>query len=444
MNDVYDFLKKNFVFKSMENIVIAVSGGPDSMALLFMLSKLQKINNIQVICAHVNHNVRKESDSEQVFVKKFCEDNGVIFECMKINEYSSENFHKEARNIRYQYFNKILKKYNSKYLFTAHHGDDLVETILMRLVRGASMHGYIGFEKILKKDDYTVVRPFIEVTKDDIYDFNLKNGIEYVQDSSNFKDVYTRNRFRKYVVPQLKKENRNVHKKFYKFSSLLALYEKNISNQVLEVLPKVYSNGKIDISLFLKNDKLIQMKVLEYILEDLYKEDIDIITDRHVLLFQRLIENHKPNSFIYFPKGLVIKKEYNFIIFNIQSCIENNNQNNNVYFYDEIKLSNGCMIRKISENNEKSNFICRLSFDEVKFPLYVRNRKKGDFMVIKGMNVRKKVSDIFIDLKIPKDARDTWPIVFDSNDNIIWIPGLKKSKFDKQIGEKCDIILKCN
>ena len=136
MNEAYKYLDK--LIKNDDKVVVATSGGPDSMALLHLVMQVRKQKNMQIICAHVNHNTgRIGQQEEQEYVKNYCEKNNLIFETMKIENYSDDNFENEARNKRYEYFNKLIKKYNASYLFTAHHGDDLIETILMRIVRGS-------------------------------------------------------------------------------------------------------------------------------------------------------------------------------------------------------------------------------------------------------------------------------------------------------------------
>ena len=139
-NQVNTFIKENI--KKNDVVLIAVSGGPDSMCLLDLMLKYRDKTNIKIIVSHVHHNVRKESDDELLFVKDYCAANNVIFESMKINEYSGSNFECEARNKRYDFFDKLALKYGAKYLLTAHHGDDLMETILMRIVRGSNLKGY--------------------------------------------------------------------------------------------------------------------------------------------------------------------------------------------------------------------------------------------------------------------------------------------------------------
>ena len=239
MDKVYEFLLHDMGLQYGDTVVVGVSGGPDSMALLHMMSRIKKELEVDVICAHVNHNVRAESADEKVFVENFCKEYGLIFENMKIEDYGDDNFHNEARSKRYHYFGLIVKKYHARFLLTAHHGDDLIETILMRIVRGSTLRGYSGFSKVVDMKEYLLVRPFIDVTKEEIFAYNRFYQVDYVQDASNQKDVYTRNRFRKYIVPEFKKEDVNVHHKFYKFSQTLLDYNNNIDKKFAKVMSRV-------------------------------------------------------------------------------------------------------------------------------------------------------------------------------------------------------------
>jgi tRNA(Ile)-lysidine synthase len=219
MEESYDYLMNELKIKYGDTVVAGVSGGPDSMALLSLLIQVKKALDIEIVCAHVNHNTGRPGQfEEQKFVEKYCRNHNVTFETMTIEDYGDDNFHNEAHTKRYNYFSGLIKKYNAKYLFTAHHGDDLIETILMRIVRGSTLRGYSGFSKVIDKGSYKIVRPLMNLTKEEILAYDKKNKIPYALDSSNQKDVYTRNRFRKYIVPEFKKEDPNVHNKFYKFS----------------------------------------------------------------------------------------------------------------------------------------------------------------------------------------------------------------------------------
>jgi len=439
METVYEYLTKELNIKYGDSVVVGVSGGPDSMCLLHLLIRLKKVLDIEVICAHVNHNVRSESASEKIFVQNFCAANNIIFESMVIEDYGDDNFHNEARTKRYNYFATIVKKYHAKYLLTAHHADDLMETILMRIVRGSTLRGYSGFSKVVDMGDYQIIRPLINVTKDDILKYNKENNIAYVEDKSNLKDVYTRNRFRKYIVPEFKKEDPNVYQKFYKFSLTLLEYNNYIDKQVKKIIKRIYPQGVLNIELFLKEEHLIQMKIIYYILEYIYQDDLMLITDTHAQLIYNLIVSKKANVKIYLPNNVKAIKAYNTL------TLVKDNQNIDDYeiqINDFVNLPNGRNIQVVKNCNDDSNNVCRLDSSEIKLPLHVRNRQNGDKMTIKGMIGNRKINDIFIDDKIPLEERKDWPIVMDSNGTIVWLPGLKKSKFCKTKTEKYDIILK--
>ncbi|MBQ9318326.1 MAG: tRNA lysidine(34) synthetase TilS [Bacilli bacterium] len=419
-------------------VVCAISGGPDSMCLLDLLVQYKQSHRIHIVCAHVNHNMRIESNDEEIFVKEYCDKNDVIFEYMKINEYDDDNFHNCARNIRYNFFESLVKKYQSKYLFTAHHGDDLMETVLMRIMRGSTLKGYGGFERLSKKQDYMVVRPLITMTKQQIEDYDKENNIEYVIDKSNFKDVYTRNRYRKYILPRLKDENKKAHLKFLNFSEYLIESGNYFENQAKKICKSIYVNHKLDITSFKSYEHVIQMYIIYYILELEYQNDIDKINNKHVNNIITLI-NHKGNGTLSLPGKKGIKEYDYFYIKNIEKV-----EYLDVILNDKILLPNGHSIEKVDYSELKNNNVIYLNSKDIELPLHIRYRKQGDRMKVKNSDFYKKINDIFIDKKISRELRDTYPIVVDNKNEIIWLPGLKKSHFDSQNTGKYDIILKYN
>ena len=171
-------IEDNFKFNIGDTIVIGCSSGPDSMALVDMLLKVREIYQLQLIIAHVNHNVRSESYDEAIYMKEYCEKNNLLFETMTIEEYGDDNFHNEARAIRYNFFETLINKYEANYLMTAHHGDDLIETILMRMVRGSNLNGYSGFKEIVDMGTYKIARPLIKFTKEELLQYNVENNIK--------------------------------------------------------------------------------------------------------------------------------------------------------------------------------------------------------------------------------------------------------------------------
>lgn len=418
-------------------VVVAVSGGPDSMALLHLLIEFRKTKNIEIICAHVNHKVRKESDSEEIFVKEYCHKNHVIFEKMCIEHYNHDNFHNDARKKRYDFFEKIIVEYQAKYLFTAHHGDDLIESILMRIVRGSSLKGYSGISKVQDRGFYSILRPLLNETKESLMLYNLENQIEYVTDNSNFKDIYTRNRYRKNILPYLKEENKNVHKKFLKFSNNILEAEEYIEEKVNKSFNKMFENNILDLELYLEEDKYIRKRIIMRILENLYQENLYTINDSHITNINKLILGSNGKK-INLPLNKIFSKNDNKIYIYEKS----NNKPYKLKLEQITTLPNGKIIEQIDSIDLNNNYICRLSSTDIEFPLFIRTRKEGDKMSVKNMNGRKKINDIFTDLKIPLEERDKWPILVDKNDEILWLPGLKKSKYDIEKSINCDIILK--
>ena len=433
---VIEFLKRNIVENS--TIVLACSGGPDSMCLLDLLIKFRNIKNIKIVIAHVHHNVRKESDDELLFVKKYALNHNIEFETMKIEEYSNKNFENEAREKRYEFFHSIIEKYSAKYLLTAHHGDDLMETILMRLTRGSSLKGYSGFSAISKVDNYYILRPLITLTKKDILNYNELNNIPYVNDYTNNMDIHTRNRYRKYILPKLKEEDLNVNLKFLKFSELISEYDRYVEKTVENFLPLVYKGNALNINEFKALDELIQKRIINKILNDVYKDDINLIDDKIVFHILGLIFNEKPNITIDLPCGKLCVKSYGKVY------IMGKMSNEPYYFkFDRlIKLPNGKIIEQVEMEETNSNYVCRLSSNDIKLPIIIRTKQDGDLLTVMNMEGHKKLKDIFINAKIPKGDRELWPIVTDSDNNILWVPGIKKTKYNKQNDEKYDIILK--
>ena len=439
MEEVYNYIKNSIGLKSGDAIVVGVSGGPDSMTLLHVLKSLKKELDIRIICAHVNHNQRKESDEEEAYVREYCRKNDILFECIKIEKWGDDNFENEARSVRYKFFEELVENFNAKFLMTAHHADDLIETIMMRIVRGSTLKGYSGFSKVVKKDNYKIVRPFITLTKDEIMEYAEKNDIKYFIDSSNLEDKHTRNRYRHQLLPFLKKENPNVHKKFLKFSETLIDNSNYIDKEANKQFNKVFQNGVLYIDRFIELEHVIQTKIIYNILERIYGDDLLIIGDAHVELIFNLIKSNKSNSIVHLPNSIIIIKAYNEISF---SYDDEKYDEYEIEISQIVNLPDGKIIEMVNDSNDTSNYTIRLNSKDIKLPLYVRNRRDGDKMMVKGLNGSKKISDIFIDEKIKTTDRDTWPVVLDSENTIVWLPGLKKSKLDRKITEEYDIILR--
>lgn len=433
----YLYLKK--LLKENDTIVIGVSTGPDSMCLLSLLEKIKKETKINIIVAHINHHVRKESEIEEKYIKEYCHNHNLICEVAHLKPVKN-NFEAEAHRFRYTFFKKLITKYNANYLMTAHHGDDLVETVIMREIRGSSLKGYAGIAMSTLHENYILVRPLLFYTKDNILEYAKENNIKYFIDNTNFLDNHLRNRIRKDILPLLKKENPNVHLKYLQYSEELLASDKVLQNLTNEIIKKVYNNNRLIIPAFLNQNQVIQERIIKFILKDLYQDNIDIITNTQVQNIIALINRTKPNETLLLPNNFIAEKKYNELIFS-KKTTKQVQIDTKKHKLKDVNNYNNQVIKIVGSSSDTSNFTTRLNSSELSLPLYIRTRIIGDKMTIKNMTGTKKIKDIFIDSKIPLPKRNSWLLVCDSNDNVIWLPGLKKSKFDKEINEKYDIIL---
>jgi len=430
MNHVLD----DYIFNNY--VVIGVSAGPDSMCLLDLLQK----KTTKIVVCHINHNVRKESIEEEEYITKYCQDKNIILEKTTINNYQENNFENEARKKRYMFYEEILKKYNSKTLLLAHHGDDLIETILMKISRGSNLEGYAGIKEISNVKNYQIIRPLLKYTKEDIINYNKSNNIKYYNDSSNQSTNYTRNRYRLNILPLLKKEDKNIHKKYLKYSKTLIEYDDYIKREVKRNINNVYKDNIINIDNLNKLDTFLIKNVLYNVMNNIYQNKNNIITDRHIQNIISLLNNTKPNIKIDLPNNKEIVKEYNKLIIKDKTS---DIKNYKIEFNDKIEIEN-LIIEKIKSEDDDSNSVCRLNSKDITLPLYIRNREDGDYIILKGSNNRKKIKEIFIEKKLPLNKRNNYPLLVDSNNNIIWIPNIKKSKFCNKKSENYDIIIRCN
>lgn len=436
MEQIIKKIKKNITKK--DNVVVAVSGGADSMMLLSLLIKVREDKDFNIICAHINHGVRKASIKEEVFVRSFCEKNNITFEFSKINIKSGGNFHHEARKLRYHFLNHIVYKYNAKFLMTAHHGDDLIETVLMKIARGSTIKGYSGFNELTKINGYSIYRPLISVSKKEIYAYCKENNIKYVVDRSNFLNKYTRNRYRKYILPFLKKEDSNIHHKFLKYNQTIQEIVEYFDVVIENKMETILENGFLNLELFNKEYIAVKRAILQKMIEEKFKESVVEINQTHLDQILVLIDSKKTNSSFNLPNDIVAIKDYGRFTFQSKK----DGVDYVLELTDGINLPNDMKIIFSDDNQSNGNDVARFDSNSLKHPLYIRNRRDGDKISVKGLKGRKKVSDIFTDEKVSHLKRKDWPILVDSDDNILWVPGIKKSVYDKSKEETYDIILK--
>lgn len=425
------------LLKEQDICVLALSGGPDSMCLLQLLLEEKKKKNFQLVCVHINHNTRDACEAEANFVQDYLKDKDVLLEYFKIDHYKDNKFsEKEARDKRYSYFKQIVKKYHATYLFTAHHGDDLVETVIMRLLRGSTLLGYAGLRQDSVWDDVRIIRPLIFHIKKEILEYLTLKNIPYVVDESNFSDLYLRNKIRHQILPILESIEPNYHKKVLKFSETLQKSNQIVEHTLWDVKKEIVEDHKILRCKFLDLDKTVQEEFLKEYLKEYYKEHLDKINEKHLKIILNFISNKRFVSSIDLPCETILKKNQDFIWLmkkrkNEKFCIK---------LEEKVILENGDMVKKIDRYCYKNNYEIHLNSKSITFPLYLTTRREGMRMEVKNLGGSKKVNDIFIDSKVLKEERDNIPILVDAHGTVLWILGIKKSKYDLDKNENYDII----
>ena len=244
---VLNTIKKYNLIENGDSIVIGVSGGPDSICLLSILNELKEELNFKIYVAHINHMIRKEADEETEYVKDFCKKIGIECFAKKIDVVSIAKQEKRGteetgREKRYEFFEEIMKKTNSNKIATAHNNNDKIETIIMNILRGSGTNGLKGIEPIR---DGKFIRPLIEIERNEIEDYCLKNNLNPRIDKSNNENIYTRNKIRNIIIPYLKHEfNPNIIKTLNRLS--------DVSTEESEYMEKITKESFNDI--FIEKD----------------------------------------------------------------------------------------------------------------------------------------------------------------------------------------------
>lgn len=424
-----------------KKIVVGVSGGPDSIALLHYLWKMRKKWDLQLTALSVDHQLRgDESKEDLAFVKDICQKWNISFKGVSLNVPTYKETHQlntqvACRNMRYQFFYQQMKELSADFLALGHHGDDQVETMVMRLIRTADSSVFQGIPIKREFADGHIIRPFLCVTKKEIEQYCAVNMLNPRRDPSNESIAYTRNYIRKKIVPLLRAKNENIHTTVQYLTESLHEDERYLQQEAKLMVQQVvnFSSNK-DIASFYINDfssypTALQRRAYHLILNYLYFHLPKNLSYVHEQDFFELLNSTMGNVEIDFPRHLKLKRSYQKVMF----YFTNKHHVSSPYHFildipEKVSLPNGSQISAVHtdkrEREDRFTYICAL--DDVELPLHIRTRQPGDRMSWKGLNGSKKIKDIFIDAKIPKDERDAWPIVTDNHGQILWLVGLKK------------------
>lgn len=436
--EVLAFIEKHQLLKNGVTIVVGVSGGPDSMALLHFLQTLQPRLQLTLVVAHVDHQFRGETSyGDYQFVEQYTKEQQLIFEGTRIDVTSYAKVMKKtsqvaARECRYQFFQDVMEKYDADYLALAHHGDDQMETMLMRQTLAGFGESLCGIPVRRPFGTGEIIRPFLCVSKAAIEQYCTMQHLHVRRDESNEKDDYVRNRFRHTVLPFLHNENPAVHERYQLLSEACfddEQYVKEQAKKALETIVHTKTEHTIifNIAPFLTLPKSLQRRVIHLILNYLYRES-QFISFVHIEQALQLVQKEGPAKEIHLPMGLHIQTSYGRCICSFQSTKEASSYRYELKETEELSLEVGTIVAQYKETIEedKDTSICYVprSFDS--FPLYIRSRKQGDRIALPNGGT-KKIKDLFIDAKMTRYERDRWPLVTDSKDRIIWVPNVKHS-----------------
>ncbi|MFK2826948.1 tRNA lysidine(34) synthetase TilS [Bacillus sp. B190/17] len=432
------FINRHRLIKAGDRIAVGVSGGPDSLSLLAYLESRRESLGIEVFALHLDHMFRgEESYQELKFVEQFCKRRNIPFYAERMNiakvlEETSGGLQEVSRRIRYEFFGRGMQKFSADKLALAHHGDDQVETIMMQLVKGAGSRSGIPVRRPFAGGE--VIRPLLTLDKEMIEEYCHYFELNPCLDPSNTKAVYTRNRFRLHLLPFLKKENPKVHDHFQRLSEELNEDNEFLGELTKEKMKNIWQKNEhassLKIEAFQAMPLPLQKRGIHLILNYLYdgKSSFSFI---HIQQILQLLKDDKNSWELDLPHGLKVCREYHLCVFKF-STEEKQEYAFELNVEDQISWPYGgrfVLTDQTPHTRMESEYM--ILDRQVKLPLCVRTRKQGDKIQPKGMNGSKKVKDLFIDEKIARTRRDQWPIVTDGEGKLLWVPGLKKSKYEK-------------
>jgi tRNA(Ile)-lysidine synthase len=427
-----DTIKKHSMLKGGETVLVGLSGGPDSVCLLAVLHRLKDVFNLTLHAVYVDHNLRPaETPAEIAYCMELCDDMKVDFRVKSIDvkghvKERGGNKQEAARDLRYRAFHEAALEIRADRIGLAHNADDQAETVFMRLIRGAGASGLSGIPAKLGP----VIRPLLESERRDIEDFLESENIRYVVDSSNLQVDYFRNRFRLLIMPELKKMNPNLIQGVTNTVSVLREEERYLGIIVTKTLMKMISR-KTDsrIELFLSPMESMDIVILRRLLRRGLDETEGLrgISFTHLEDIIHLVKEGTSGDRIYLPKGIRVIRDYSLLV--ITSERPRTIASHEMNVPGEVAIVGAGVVVKASFEEKGEDFgdgrrSVLLDAGSMDFPLRIRPRRPGDCFFPYGFGKRKKLQDFFVDEKVPRDDRDTIPLVL-TGDNIIWVAGYR-------------------
>lgn len=400
-------------FHNSKKFLLAVSGGVDSMVMLHIFREISLSKNINFSVAHINYKLRGEdSDMDKKLVSEYCKTNNIpifIYEVSEIdNKPENKSIQLWARNIRYKFFRKIMADINIDFLVTAHHLDDQLETFLINLSRGSGLLGLRG----IPSDDNNIIRPFLNFTKQDIYNFATKNNVPFREDYSNKKNDYLRNKLRNIIIPELVGISENFIINFKKSINILSKSKEFIDKKIDDFL---HENSIIKEGYLLLNKKNISEE------SDFVKYEV-----MNRFGFNKDIEINKifsaNNGKKFFSKDYTLIIDRSFFILRKISIQKEHTEEINFTFNETDDYYS------IIFNKNKEYITWKFDKDKVFPPFKLRKPIRGDKFQPKGMLGKKLVSKFLKDSKIPFLEKDNISIIQDNKNQILGVLPLRQDQ----------------
>lgn len=426
-----EIVKKNKKEKLIENgdkIVIGFSGGPDSVFMTHMLLKLKEIIDFDMVLVHINHMLRgEEANGDENFSIEYGRKHGIEVFSKRVDveafgKSKKITLEEAGREVRYSFYKEILEKTKSNKIALAHNKDDQLETFLFRMIRGSGLNGLEGIAS--KRDNY--IRPISEIYKKDIVEYLDENGVEYRIDKTNFENEFTRNSIRLDLIPFIEQRYNPKFK-----DKLYALIEeiRDVNETLNGEIDDIVKEEVLDIGKLMRFNKNLRGKIIS---KFLYKYNI-VASRENIFQIEGLLSKGGSSS-VDLKDGYILKKEYQML--KVEKSVKEERLGTSLLnipgkvVFGEYEIE--ATIEVPNEKN-KNCFYTNLNVDKV----LIRTRKDGDRLIPCGMKGEKKLKDIFINEKVPKDKRDKIPLIV-HNDEILWIAGIRGNEKYKNIKEdKC-------
>lgn len=413
------FLQRNPELQQAKQVLIAVSTGIDSMVLLHLMEKISEGMDLRIGVAHVNHQLRRESEEEAIFLKKYCDERKIDYYEKKWKTPPKLGIEVQARKFRYSFFADLMESEGYPLLLTGHHGDDQIETMLMRFTRGGSLLSHSGMQRRRAFNNGVLLKPLLSFSKQEIINYAEKESILHFEDASNATLHYARNRIRHRVLPVLKEENSQLLEHARQFSQQLAWAEEGLRHVLKENLNNVvYQEQQWQFTREdLPEDEGLRYYFLSFLFEKIHKVTELVVSQRQLFQLVHLINCGGAQWKVDLGEDWQISASY--LSYTIKKQTLPVGGTYQLGLNETVKLSMNehiCLKNGGNRDREATHSIVLPAM--VNLPLTIRRREPGDRIQLTE-KLRKKISRYFIDGKIPQEKREQAWVVTDAVGEVI-------------------------